>query len=286
MRAGRDPRQLARQIAGVLPPLVRILGERGEDDALDGRRRPRLQRGHRRRVLGEDRGDQAGLAALGKGALPGDHLVDDQAERVDVGARVDHAALELLGRHVGDGADQGALGAERGAGRLIVERRARRAGVALAQLGEAEVEQLDAPFGQHHVAWLEVAVGDAFAVRAGERLGERGGVLQCLVERQRSARQPRGERLAVEILHDQVLDAVLLADVVERADVGMVEPRDGAGLALEAQASIRLLRGIGRQHLDGDGAGDARVGRPVDLPHAPPAQEGDDLVRPQAGTGM
>ena len=65
-------------------------------------------------------------------------------------------------------------------------------------------------------------------------------VRQRLGERQRPAREPRAERLAVEILHHQELDAVLLADVVERADVRMVEPRDGARLALEPLPAVGL----------------------------------------------
>ena len=39
----------------------------------------------------------------------------------------------------------------------------------------------------------------------------------------------------------------------------MVESRDRPGLALEALAPVSLLRGVGRQHLDGDGAPHART---------------------------
>ena len=53
--------------------------------------------------------------------------------------------------------------------------------------------------------------------------------------------QPVGERLAFEVLHHQVVDPVLLADVVERADVGMVEGGDGARLALEPRAAVGVL---------------------------------------------
>src|SRR5262249_9128643 len=42
------PLELARKIGGVLPPLVRILGERRGHDALDRRRRVRPQRRDRR----------------------------------------------------------------------------------------------------------------------------------------------------------------------------------------------------------------------------------------------
>ena len=103
---------------------------------------------------------------------------------------------------------------------------------------------------------------------------------------QRTAREPGRERLAVEILHDEELEAVLLADVVERADVGMVQPRDGSGLALEALSSLGLFGGFRRQDLDGHDASDACVVRTIDLAHPSTAEEGDDLVRSQAGAGL
>ncbi len=79
-------------------------------------------------------------------------------------------------------------GAERFAGRLLVERRRRRTGLdALAQFGEPEVEQLDPRLGEHHVAGFQIAVRDAFAMRARERLRERRRVPEGFVERQRAA---------------------------------------------------------------------------------------------------
>jgi hypothetical protein len=58
-----------------------------------------------------------------------------------------------------------------------------------------------------------------------------------------------------------------VADVVERADVGMVEVGDGAGLALEAGADLRAGREVGRQHLDCDIAAQAGIAGPIDLAH-------------------
>ena len=78
---------------------------------------------------------------------------------------------------------------------------------------------------------------DAVPVRGVERLRDLDPVAQRQLERQRAARrQPVGQRLALQVLHDQVGGRVLVADVVERADVGMRELRDGARLALEALA--------------------------------------------------
>ena len=58
-------------------------------------------------------------------------------------------------------------------------------------------------------------------------------IAQRLVERQRPLREPLGERLAFEELHDQVVARPSAADVVERADVGMRELRDRSRLTLE-----------------------------------------------------
>ena len=113
---------------------------------------------------------------------------------------------------------------------------------------------------------------DPCAVRALERVGDLDPVAQHSFERQRAAREPVGERLAFEVLHDQVVDAVLLADVVERADVRMAERGDRLRLALEAEAELRVAGEVRRQHLDRDGAVEARVARAVDLAHAARAE--------------
>ncbi len=56
---------------------------------------------------------------------------------------------------------------------------------------------------------------------------------KCLVERQRATFEPLGQRLALQVLHHQKVGVLLPADVVERADIGMVECRDRFGFALE-----------------------------------------------------
>ena len=61
---------------------------------------------------------------------------------------------------------------------------------------------------------------------------------------------------------------LLFAEVVDRADVGVVEGGDGAGLALEARAAVRVGAQLGGQDLDGDRAIEARVPRLVHLAHA------------------
>jgi hypothetical protein len=102
---------------------------------------------------------------------------------------------------------------------------------------------------------------------------------------QRALLQAARQRLAVDELHHQVVDAVLATDVVQRADVGMTQLRDGARLAVEAGAGLGRLGQVRRQHLHGHIAAQARVAGAVDLAHAAGAERGDDLVRTEHGAG-
>ena len=93
----------------------------------------------------------------------GEHLVEQDAERVKIGARVHRFAAHLLRRHVGERSDQvvAALGGRDGL-RRVVEDGSR----------EPEVEDLgDAARRDHHVRGLEVAVDDAEVVRGIECRG-------------------------------------------------------------------------------------------------------------------
>ena len=88
---------------------------------------------------------------------------------------------------------------------------------------------------------------------------------------------PIGERLALDQLHHEVEVFTLHADVVHRADVGMVERGDEPGLALEAGADLRRRGQIGRD-LDGDLAAQAEIAGAVNLAHASGAERREDLV--------
>ena len=96
--------------------------------------------------------------------------------------------------------------------------------------------------------------------------------------------QPIRECLAFQVLHDQEVDAGVLTNVVEGADVRVIEARDGPGFALEALLQIRIVQRTMRQHLDGDGAIEPRVAGPIDLSHSSCPDGSDDFVGPEAAT--
>ena len=117
-----------------------------------------------------------------------------------------------------------------------------------------------------------------------ERAGDLHRDRQRLGERQRPAGDPIGQRLALEVLHDEERGSVVLADVVQRADVRVGELRDGARFQVEARAELR----IGRQRLGQDFHRDEPI-EPgvagfVDLAHAAGAERAEDFVRSETRT--
>ena len=194
----------------------------------------------------------------------------------------------MLGRHVGERADGRARPGERGLAR---------------HLRDAEVEQLDArglvghrdkcgagdgligtrsrrlARAQEDVGRLDVAMNDAGLVRRGDATRDLDDDVEGLVNRRRPAGDPLLERLAFVIGHGQEHAAVgALVDLVDRADVRMIERRNRACFDQQALLGLLVLEQRQRQELQGDGAFEARVFGLVDLAHPSRAEEGQDAV--------
>ena len=105
---------------------------------------------------------------------------------------------------------------------------------------------------------------------------------QRLGDAQRPAPQPLRERLALEQLHRDEQLAAVLADLVDLADVRMIDARRRAGLAPEALAR-RLVAGQRGHRLERDGALEPLVARGVDDAHPALAELAHDGVVPDAG---
>ena len=116
---------------------------------------------------------------------------------------------------------------------------------------------------------------DAAPVRRVERAGD---LDRRSAAPARSGSAPLGQavrqRLALEELHDEVVGPVLVADVVEHADVRMRERE--IVFASRSKPLPQLRRGghVRGQHLDRDVASQPRVLRPVDLAHSAGADGG------------
>ena len=95
---------------------------------------------------------------------------------------------------------------------------------------------------QKDVRRLEVAMDDAAGVERRERASMSSAIGSAWIDAQRAALQPLGERLALEQLHRDEELAVVFADLVDLADVRMVDAGRGARFAPEALAR-RLVAG-------------------------------------------
>ena len=152
----------------------------------------------------------------------GGQLVEDDAEREEIGPCVHGLAADLLRRHVGHRAQDlthaGDRCRARADGRACgIRRRIQR------DLREAEVEHLHpAVVGHHDVAGLEIAVHDAALVRGDEGVGQRDRELEHAGEGKPARGDELVQALPVDQLHREEADAVLILDGVERDDV-----RDG-----------------------------------------------------------
>jgi len=112
-----DPTQRLGDVRRALPAVVPVLGQAGTHQAIERRRCQRLSGHDRLRLVLQDGADEAGLARRCEGALSRCHLVQHQRQGPDVGADVRFLPLDLLGGHVRQRTEQGALTRQRLLGR-------------------------------------------------------------------------------------------------------------------------------------------------------------------------
>ena len=97
-------------------------------------------------------------------------------------------------------------------------------------------------------------MNDARAMRVTQGVRDLDRVTQHLIDRQRTAAQALGERLTLEVLHDDEVNAIVRADVVDGADLRMAQPRCRSRFALEALPASRavedMLRGSAQGRRD------------------------------------
>ena len=137
-------------------------------------------------------------------------------------------------------------------------------------MGETEVEQLDTGLCDQNVRGLQIPMRDAFSVRRVKGIADLSGAAQNLIQRHGAF-----QRDPFDVLHHQIVRT----NVIERADVGMIQRGHGAGFLFKARAE--LFRGS----LDGNDAVQTRVASAINLAHPAFADEFENLVGSQPGAG-
>ncbi|MEZ4364862.1 MAG: hypothetical protein R2939_01080 [Kofleriaceae bacterium] len=237
---------------------------------------PRASLGDARRRRGEVLARDVDRAA-GVRQLAGEHLVEDEAEREDVGAVIDRVGHHLLGRHVVRRAHHHALAGEplaRIAVAVLVEHQ-RDAEVDHPRVIAAVVAALDDDVGR-----LEVPVDQAAGVGVSEPAGDAAGDVEHARARHRAELLDQvGEVDAVGEVHRQVQEAGRgLADVDDADQVGVVEARRRLGLVGEALALLGLVGEVAEGDLDREAARHPQVAGPVHAADAAVAEQRLDLV--------
>ncbi len=153
----------------------------------------------------------------------------------------------------------------------------------LHDLGEAEIEHLDAPrvfaFAEHDVGGLEVAMRDAFLVRSRHGFRDRDPDRQHTLERQAAGVQHARKRPTVHQFHRQEDRRAGLLYRMNGDDVRVIKGRDGERFARESLAAIGIGRGDFRQNFQGDLALQPEIARAVDFAHSSDAEHRRDFVR-------
>ena len=101
-----------------------------------------------------------------------------------------------------------------------------------------------------HVGRLEIAVHDARLVRGVECIGDLNRQREQLVDRQAMGVQVVAQGSAVEPFHRDERPAVVFTNLVDGADVGMIQRRRGSCFAPETLDRTRIVSEVGRKELE------------------------------------
>ena len=116
-------------------------------------------------------------------------------------------------------------------------------------------------------------------MRALQRAADLTGDVDDAPDLDRAAAEGIAQAVALQVLKDQEEGAVFgAAEVGGDGDVGVLGARHGDGFALKAGHQLRVLRGLGMQHLERHPLAHEHVLRQVNRPHAAGAEHALDSV--------
>ena len=118
------------------------------------------------------------------------------------------------------------------------------------QFRQAEIEHLGASAGgKKNIRRFDVAMNNSLAMGGVERVCNLNRDVEKLVVRKRPRYQALGQRFAFEHFHSYERLAIMLADLVNGADIFVIDGRSRAGLVAKALQGCSIRSQIARKKL-------------------------------------
>ena len=147
------------------------------------------------------------------------------------------------------------------------------------QLGQAKIQHFDPAILRHEdVVRLEIAMDDACGMGRRQSLRKLEGILQRFTLRQPTAVQFLPQGFPFQQLRDEIGLVLVLADIKDDQNIGMVQGGQRLGFLLEPAQTVGALGKVLGQNLQSYVTTEASVPRSPDLTHCACPQGGGDLV--------
>src|SRR5215467_623166 len=108
--------------------------------------------------------------------------------------------------------------------------------------------------------------------------------MDCLSETHGPVPQTIAQRFAMKQLGDDVRRVVVLADMEDRNDIGVVQRGSSLGFKLKPTQALQIVRPVGRKHLDSYITFQRSIMGSIHLSHSTRAEKRDDFkgIQPSA----
>ncbi len=279
----REASQVGQQGDGALVARLAVLLERFVDDAPQTRRKGGMKAHAGLGGLVQDLVEECGRRFTLERTDAGRHFVEHHAQREQVAPCIHILPERLLGRHVGNRPERGS-----GAGQAeisVVGRPRLRPGhrqrprIGLERFGQPEVQDLGvATLGDEDVRRLDIPMDDLVSVSGGKAVGDLGSIPEDLVGAEPFRLEAMRQRFAFQQFHRNEVPTFVLVDVVDGADVWVIQRRRRAGLPLEPGDRFTVVGKPLGQEFQRDRAPEPEVVGPVDNTHPPASQFLPNLV--------
>ncbi len=149
---------------------------------------------------------------------------------------------------------------------------------AVDQLSQAEVGDLHPPLTiEQDILRLDVAMDDSLLVRELQRVAELRHDRHRLLRRQMPDLEHPAEVRAVHVLHEEVVPPLHLPEIINRDDVGMVQPSQRPRLADEPLLKARIAIDARRKDFERDQPIEPAMACLVHHPHSAAPHQFDDF---------